>query len=298
MFAVALLYTLVANEDLLAGSDAYFVQGSMLQTHQQQAHAAKSPASNTAGTIASWTALNTSVTAAAGKAVTLTLSTTLDMGGFKEILISTAKTHITIIGNGATFDANYDGRFFTIGKDVTMVISNVTLTNGYYAYYGDAINVRAGGTVTVTSCTFSGNAYGGGNGGAIFVSAGGTVTATSCAFSGNSNAFGGAIYVSARGIVTAASCTFSNNVAGTGGEGGALFFEANSTGLLKNCSLTVPVSNPGQNNIARADTTANVTFACADGFIGPAVQMTSTEITMLPAINCSKNRSSLSEAPV
>jgi hypothetical protein len=86
-----------------------------------------------ADAIASWTALDTSITAAAGKAATLTLSATFDMGGFKEIVISTAQTHITIIGNGATFDAGGSfgnwNRFFTIGKDVAMVMSHVTLTN-------------------------------------------------------------------------------------------------------------------------------------------------------------------------
>jgi hypothetical protein len=70
-----------------------------------------------ADAIASWTALDTSITAAAGKAATLTLSPTFDMAGFKEIVISTAQMHITIIGNGATFDAGGGGRFFTIGKD-------------------------------------------------------------------------------------------------------------------------------------------------------------------------------------
>jgi hypothetical protein len=82
-----------------------------------------------ADAIASWTALDTSITAAAGKAVTLTLSATFDMGGFKDIVISTAQTHITIIGNGATFDGGRSSpRFFTIGKDVAMVMSHVTLT--------------------------------------------------------------------------------------------------------------------------------------------------------------------------
>jgi hypothetical protein len=68
-----------------------------------------------------------------------------------------------------------------------------------------------------------------------------------------------------------------------------LYFEANAMGLLKNCSLAAPVSG-GKNDIARADTTANVTFACADGFVGPAVQMTGTEITKLPVLPCTAGR--------
>jgi hypothetical protein len=36
------------------------------------------------------------------------------------------------------------------------------------------------------------------------------------------------------------------------------------------------------------DTPNNVTFACADGLVGPSVQMTGTEITTLPTLNCTQ----------
>jgi hypothetical protein len=201
--------------------------------------------------IASWTTLETSITAAAGKAATLTLSSaTFDMGGFrKEIVIFTAQTHITTIGNGATFDAGGKAgmyateRFFTFGKDVMMVMSHITLTDTQLDE---------------------------GNGGAIYVDTGGSITATSCTFSGNLDDYtDGAIYVNTGGSITATSCTFAANDATSNGKGGALYFAASSTGLLKDCSFTAPVS--AQNNdIARADTTANVTFACADGLVGHA----------------------------
>ena len=61
-------------------------------------------------------------------------------------------------------------------------------------------------------------------------------------------------------------------------------FSSNSNGLLKNCSLLGTVSSK-HNDIAR-DTTANVTFACADGEVGTPVQMSGTEITKLPALTC------------
>jgi hypothetical protein len=67
--------------------------------------------------------------------------------------------------------------------------------------------------------------------------------------------------------------------------GGALSFSSGSNGLLKNCPLLGTVS-PKNNDIARDDTTANVTFACADGEVGTPVQMSGTEITKIPAPTC------------
>jgi hypothetical protein len=58
---------------------------------------------NIASTIASWTSLSSSITAAAGKAVTLTLSTPFDMAGFQlysAINFVAVQTAITIVGNG------------------------------------------------------------------------------------------------------------------------------------------------------------------------------------------------------
>ena len=84
-----------------------------------------------ASTIASWTSLSSSITAAAGKVMTLTLSTPFDMTGFSSyIFINTAQTAIIIVGNGAVFDAGGKDRFFLVGDAVALVMSNVTLQNG------------------------------------------------------------------------------------------------------------------------------------------------------------------------
>jgi hypothetical protein len=81
-----------------------------------------------ASTIASWTSLNSSITAAAGKVMTLTLSTPFDMTGFSShIDMYTAKTAITIVGNGAVFDAGGKACFFDVADKVALVMSNVTL---------------------------------------------------------------------------------------------------------------------------------------------------------------------------
>jgi hypothetical protein len=91
---------------------------------------------NIASTIASWTSLSSSITAAAGKAVTLTLSTPFDMAGFQSgsaISIGTAETAITIVGNGAVFDTGGGtggkDRFFLVEQAAALVMSNVTLQN-------------------------------------------------------------------------------------------------------------------------------------------------------------------------
>jgi hypothetical protein len=84
-----------------------------------------------ANTIASWNTLSSSIAAAAGKTVTLTLSTPFDMTGFSShIGIGTAQTSITIVGNGAVFDAGNLEYFFFVGPAVALAMSNVTLKNG------------------------------------------------------------------------------------------------------------------------------------------------------------------------
>jgi hypothetical protein len=84
-----------------------------------------------ASTIASWTSLSSSITAAAGKTMTLTLSTPFDMTGFSSYIhMQTAQTSITIVGNGAVFDAGGKDRFFWVDKAVALVMTNVTLQNG------------------------------------------------------------------------------------------------------------------------------------------------------------------------
>jgi hypothetical protein len=224
-----------------------------------------------ASTIASWTSLSSSIAAAAGKSVTLTLSTPFDMTGFSSYIeISTAHTAITIVGNGAVFDAEGKGNFFYVhlsnfdAAERVLVMSNVTLQNGV----NSAIYVSQGTTVILSNCIFSGNTVVG-VGGAIDVF--GTAILSNCIFSGNTaqKSVGGAINVNSEGTATLSDCTFSGNTCYNTKAygGGALFFQSNSTGLLKNCSLLGTVS-PNNNDIARRDTTANVTFACADGEVG------------------------------
>jgi hypothetical protein len=249
--------------------------------------------------IAEWTALRSAIN---GGKTALTLSIPFNMTNAHNPIYLPAGA-LTIVGNGAVFESPTNHfRFFDWDSGTAFAISNVTFKNGNVPQCpGGAILVRAGSSFTATNCTFSGNGgistHWGGNGGAIFAM-GGETTLTSCTFIGNNASYwgdggdGGAIYACAGAIVTATSCTFEGNVAynkawdplGPGtrlGEGGALYFEAKATGLLKNCSFNGRVSAQ-YNDIARADDSANVTFSCADGFVGSSVQMQGNEITVIP----------------
>jgi hypothetical protein len=56
------------------------------------------------------------------------------MGDFEygsSIDIEAANTNITVVGNGAVFDAGQNDRFFYVGANATMTISNVTMQNGF-----------------------------------------------------------------------------------------------------------------------------------------------------------------------
>jgi hypothetical protein len=183
----------------------------------------------TAATINNWTSLSSSIERAAGKKTTLTLSASFS-GYTAAIIINTAFTNVTIVGNGATLNAQTYGRFFEVGKKAVLAMSNVTLRNGKIVKkkkaQGGAVYVAAGGAFTVTSTTFSGNTVDGakgwadnGQGGAVYVAAGGAFTVTSTTFSDNSvakkadPAQGGAVYVAAGGGFTVTSTTFSGNTA-------------------------------------------------------------------------------------
>jgi hypothetical protein len=96
--------------------------------------------------VSTWTSLNSSIAAAAGKAVTLTLSTPFDMAGFKvasktragPVSIQsysrykqTPPTAIAIVGSGAVFDAaGAFGSMLSACYNVPLVMSNVTVKNG------------------------------------------------------------------------------------------------------------------------------------------------------------------------
>jgi hypothetical protein len=264
---------------------------------------------NTTAAIGTWTALESAIKSSAGTKATLTLEAKFDMTGCNgQISLSAPNTDITLVGNGAVLNPSSSTRphtLFYVGSyvgsgdagNVKLVMSNVKLQNSYSYGNGGAIHVATGGTIILTSCSLSGNHVGDpggdGNGGAIYVATGGTISLTSCTLSGNKVSVwgnGGAIYVGTGGTISLTSCTLSGNQAISGiigdqDSGGALFFTANSTGLLTNCSFDGTLS-PGHNDIARdapsTTSTANITFACPGNLIGNVVEMQGNEITVIP----------------
>jgi hypothetical protein len=144
--------------------------------------------------------------------------------GSGELLVNKS---VTINGPGAntlTVDANHASRVFYIasGKDVT--ISGLTITNGSapnpYFRGGGIYNDHA--TLTVNSCTISGNSAFPGVGGGIFNHQG-TLTVSGSTLSGNSTWYGGAISNNWLGggsaTVTIINSTLTGNSAISAGGG-------------------------------------------------------------------------------
>jgi predicted outer membrane repeat protein len=219
-----------------------------------------STAFNTTATINTWTSLNASINAAAGKSTALTLSASCS-GYTAAISIGTAYTNVTIVGNGATFDGGgypYGGQFFHVGEKAVLAMSNVALKNGYLnGGNGGAVCVASGGTFTVTSSALSGNqvldAGAQAHGGAVYVASGGTFAVISSAFSGNQaggthqqgdGAYGGAVYVATGGTFTVTRSTFSGNQAWWGTSwGGAVCVATGGTFAVTSSTFSENTAN-------------------------------------------------------
>jgi CSLREA domain-containing protein len=134
----------------------------------------------------------------------------------------TITDHLTIDGPGPgaanmTISGNNASRVLQVAGGTTLDLKDVTVADGAGVGTGAGI-FNAGGTLTVTDTTFSGNAAGavGSGGGAIF-SFDGTLTVTNSTFSGNSASAGGAIFTDGTGSLTVTNSTFSGNSADIGG---------------------------------------------------------------------------------
>jgi hypothetical protein len=222
--------------------------------------------------ILSWKALDSAISFKAGE-ISVALSPSFTMegyfdGAFGYGIYLPSNAWVTIEGNGATFDAGGHGTFFEVGygarvgTNASLTLNNITLKNGLVTGSGGAIGVEKGNSLHLTRCTFINNTAG--------------------PYTGHG---GGAISLSASDNVVLTSCTFIANKAGSGG---ALYFynydKAGSKALLKGCSFVGPISNQ-TNDIARLNSAAEVTFACADGEVGSPVQMQGNEITTIPPVD-------------
>jgi len=149
---------------------------------------------------------------------TITLTTTIYIN--KNLTIDGTGQTVTISGGGTVQVMDVDS--------ASLTLNNLTIANGSVATGptgGGGIYLRAGGTLTVTNSTFSGNSTIN-NGGGIFQN-GGTLIITNSTFSGNSAASGGGI-ASGSGTTTITNSTFSGNSA-TGGTGGGIDIGGSTT---------------------------------------------------------------------
>ena len=173
-----------------------------------------------------------SIQTTGGGAISFTCSGTITFS-----LVKVITSTVTIDGGGAiTFDGGGSTGLFEVNGGGELELNAVTLQNGNAATIGGAI-FNDGGTVTVTSSTFSGNSAD--HGGAISNDCG-TVTVTSSTFSGNNAGVGGAIF-NFDGTLTTTTSTFSGNSTSSFGgavenDGGTVTvtgstFSDNSTGV-------------------------------------------------------------------
>jgi hypothetical protein len=141
-----------------------------------------------AAPISTWAALKSAVKAATNnsnayplrKNTTLTLSQSFSMEGYdgwdSRIDLAGNGNVVTIVGNGATFDAKGKGGFFNVNSEVsaTLIMSNVTMKNGYAndgQYPTGAIEISegmVGGILYLDNCTFINNAAPWGASGALY----------------------------------------------------------------------------------------------------------------------------------
>ena len=127
---------------------------------------------------------------------------------------------MTINGSpgGTTIDAAALDRIFDINIDhdsdgvtplITVVLNNLTITNGRQTDTG-AVSVAANATVTMNGCTVSDSTAWANDAGGVGVFAGGTLTMNNCTVSGN-HALLLAGGIKNEGMLTLLGCTVSDN---------------------------------------------------------------------------------------
>lgn len=129
-------------------------------------------------------------------------------------IMDTAGLTIDGAGQSVTISGNDLTSVFYLHTNVPLTLNHLTISDGYTAVYGAAIDSY--GALTVSDCVFSANRANNYAGGAIYNHSN-VVNITSSTFSNNSAAgAGGGIY-SLAGSVTITGSSFSDNSAADGG---------------------------------------------------------------------------------
>ena len=180
--------------------------------------------------------------------ITFSVDGTITLGSTLPTIEDVAGLMIDGAGHGVTISGNHAVRVFEIGT-APVTLNNLTIANGHHNDWGGGIENNAGGTLTITRCSFTGNSapyYG-----AIFNGA--TMTVVNSTFSGNSASKNGAAIGAKSATLTIINSTIANNTAPD--IGGISVWQgtstlrntivANNTG--GNCSQVTPITNGGNN---------------------------------------------------
>ncbi|HEY7311033.1 MAG TPA: hypothetical protein VH643_16835 [Gemmataceae bacterium] len=213
------------------------------------------------------------------QAVTINLEAggTYDLTDIGSELVSQSKAGITINGNGATINAALNTRVFEVENGDKLVLNNVTVTGGNVTQTtssntkGGGGILDAGGFLTLSGASVTGNAVRGGDadgdgfaqGGGIYVSGAGTLTMKNGASVSNNKAIGstqfgfrgqaqgGGVYVTGSGAVSITNSTINSNLA-RGGNGNSNTYsggaDASGGGLYMYGGSVVNITNSIINN--------------------------------------------------
>ncbi len=133
------------------------------------------------------------------------------------------------------------------------VLEGFTITGGNGGVGGGMYN--AGGSPTVTNCTFDGN-WAGDGGGMFNVNS--NTTVTNCTFTGNFGLSGGGM-LNIKGDPTVTNCTFNGNIVVAGGG----MHNAGASPTVTNCTFSGNeglIAGGGMSNISSSPTVTNCTF--------------------------------------
>ena len=185
----------------------------------------------------------------------LDLTNNVTQNGASHITISKS---ITINGNGITIDAKGKSRIFYINGGATVVLNNITFTNGYQREDGGAI-YNENAKVTITGSQFIKNTISQ-NGGAINNK--GTMNIAETCFIANKASWdGGAIYNT--GNINIADSYFINSTVNNGG--GAIYnFESNMNITHSNFINNIAGAIQSYSGGAIYNFYSNVNIACSN----------------------------------
>jgi parallel beta-helix repeat protein len=172
-------------------------------------------------------------------------------------------TNVIVRGNSAesSDNATVGAGLAAVGTGATTTLSDCTITGNAVGGGGGGIYNAEYDTLTMTDCTISNNSAGGGGG--LFND--GTATLTNCIFNGNSaTGYGGGLFSS--GMLALAGCTISGNSANRSAGGLAAYYggaitltgctvSANSTSGDGGGAATVSGQAPGGGTIAFSNCT-------------------------------------------